>query len=153
MIEFRGFQTSDLGGLNLQEFQKSIDDLINDEEYGEKCMLSEMAFTGFLDGKVVGSAGILKTDDHVGQCWMVLGDDIPLRGWVEIAQKNREIIKVAHSLGMWRLWCTVLLGFYAGERYAQRLGFECEGVMRHYDRDGNHHALYAKIDFGDLHHG
>lgn len=153
MIVFREFESNDLVDLNLQEFQKHIDDLINDDEYGKKCMLSELAFTGLLDGNVVGAAGILKTDDHIGQCWMVLGDDIPLRAWAKIAKKNREVIEIAHGFGMWRLWCTVLLGFNAGERYAQKLGFDCEGVMRHYDRDGNHHALYAKIDFGDSHHG
>ena len=153
MIEFRIFDSKDLIDLGLQEFQKHVEALTCDEEYGEKCLKSELIWTGTIDGDVVGSAGILRQDppeDHIGQCWMVLSDQIPMRAWPSIVEKTRAVINEAHNRGMWRLWSSVLIGFWAGERFIQKLGFECEGVMQCYGADGSHHALYSKIKFEDI---
>ncbi|MEE8206861.1 MAG: hypothetical protein V3T82_07920 [Nitrospinaceae bacterium] len=131
----------------MQESQKYVEILSSDPEYGEKCQKSELAWTGFNDGEIIGAAGILRQDKHIGQCWMVLSDQIPMRAWPVLVKKMKSVIDQAHDRGMWRLWSSVLIGFWAGERFIQKLGFNCEGVMQHYGADGSHHALYAKIKF------
>lgn len=138
----------DLIDLNLQDFQKHVEKVVTeDEEHGKYCMLSELAWTGLWDGKIIGAAGILRQEDYKGQCWMALSADIPMRAWPAIVEKTREVIEQAHELGMYRLWAAVLLGHYVGERFIQKLGFEPEGVMRYDAPNRKHQVLYSKIKF------
>lgn len=46
--------------------------------------------------------------------------------------------------GIDRLEMEVMSGFKHGERFAEMLGFECEGVMRKYYK-GKDYKLYARI--------
>ena len=149
MIKFRPFDSRDLIDLGLQEAQKEVEHLVTkDEEHGNFCMMSEMAWTGFIGDDVVGAAGILRNDDHKGQCWMVLTDrEFNMREWGQISVKTKEVIDHAHDLGMWRIWACVNLGHWSGERFMKHLGFSPEGTMRHSSPVGDHEVLYAKIDF------
>lgn len=148
MMEFRPFDSRDLIDLDLQEFQKHVESVVTtDEEHGKFCMLSELAWTGLWNGKIIGAAGILRQDTHKGQCWMVFAHDIPMRAWPAIVKKTDEVIEIAHNLGMYRLWAAVLLGHYTGESFIQKLGFSAEGVMQHDGPNGEHQVLYSKIKF------
>ena len=148
MIELRPFDSRDLIDLNLQKFQKHVEKIVTeDEEHGKYCMLSELAWTALWNNKIIGSAGILRQDDHKGQCWMAASAAIPSRAWGPVIKKIREVINQAHDLGIYRLWAAVLLGHYTGERFIQKMGFEPEGVMMHDGPNGEHQVLYAKIKF------
>jgi hypothetical protein len=148
MMKFRPFDSKDLIDLNLQEFQKHVEKVVTeDEEHGKFCMLSELAWTGLWNGKIIGAGGVLRQTEHKGQCWMVFSADVPMRAWPAIVKKTRENIEKAHDLGMYRLWADVLLGHFSGERFIQKLGFEPEGIKRYDGPNGEDQVLYAKIKF------
>lgn len=145
MITFEPLKIRDLLDLNMPGQRERIEGIIAGPEVFIE-QLERFAMTAFIDGQVVGCAGIQQGDAHVGECWMGFEREFTLREWGLILRETREMIERGHRAGMVRLWASVKAGFYTGERFLSKLGFTCEGPMRHYDFMGNTHYLYAKID-------
>lgn len=103
-----------------------------------------LSFSGFVGTRLVGCAGIYPIWRGRAVAWAVFGD-IPRRAWPEITAKVDEICADAHRSGWRRIETTVLDGFAAGRRWAERCGFVCEGLMPAYGPDGSDHWMYGRV--------
>lgn len=102
-----------------------------------------LSWSGFAGDVLVGCAGIVPIWPGRAQAWAVLAD-VPRRCWPAVTAHVHLICAEAHRLGWARLETTVIDGFAAGQRWAEKCGFDAEGLMRGYGPDGTDHWLYAR---------
>lgn len=105
-----------------------------------------LAWSGLVDGRLVGAAGVVEMSPRRGFGWCLFGA-IPWRTWPQITETTDHVLSVAHRFGLRRIETTVIEGFAAGHRWVRRLGFELEtpAGMRHWAPDGGTHMLYARF--------
>ncbi len=129
--------------LRLRELERlTIGDLTRIEAYGARIAEPGFAFTGIADGDIDGAAGVAPMWDGVGQAWTLLS---PLfyRHVVSFHRGTRRFLD--GQTRFHRIQTSVLSGFDVGCRWAERLGFVREGLMRCYGPDGSDHYLYARL--------
>lgn len=92
--------------------------------------------------------GIFISRPGLGECWISLVDD-RVSGY-----RRTKALSVgaaafldwaAKEYGLSRVQCTCVKGHLSAYRFAEALGFECEGELRHYDSAGRNHLLFSKI--------
>lgn len=147
MMRFRAFHPYDLIGLQLQGAQDYLQPLLDRPEYGRALQMDGLAFTGVLDGRVLGCAGILPQTQWRAIAWALLGGDIPPRCWPAIHRLVLRVIDEAHLRGYQRIEATIDPDFDAAIRWARMLGFrdETPGGMGGWGPDGKAHHLYASV--------
>lgn len=98
------------------------------------------AFTGVIDGKPIGSAGIIRTGFGSGLLWAYLADS------GHFLRVHRSALRMLDMFSDFRrIEATTECTFANGCRWLEMLGFEFEGVMRKYGPDGADHARYARL--------
>lgn len=103
------------------------------------------AWTGELDGRVIGCAGFAMRWQGRASAWFILGRDVPRVAWVGIHRAVRERIAQLPALGIWRLEAETAQGFVSGARWLEMLGFEHEGLARGYGPGGEDFRRYARV--------
>lgn len=98
------------------------------------------AFTGIIDGKPIGSAGIIRTGFGAGLLWAYLSD---CGHFIRIHRSALRLLDMFDDFR--RIEATTECTFANGCRWLEMLGFEFEGVMRKYGPDGADHARYARL--------
>lgn len=100
------------------------------------------------DGGVLGAAGILRLQRGVGEAWLTLSAAFPAarpnRRWAELTQLLNEELTRQMPDPFHRLQTAIPNGFAPGHRFAGRLGFEPEGIMRRYGPDGSDFQRFAR---------
>jgi len=96
------------------------------------------------DGHVIACAGIVHIHDGRGHAWGMFSQ-AALAHFKTIHRVVREVVQ---SCPWRRVEITVDCHHLAARRWAERLGFECEGTMRAYTPDGRDCFLYARIRMG-----
>jgi RimJ/RimL family protein N-acetyltransferase len=139
--------------LNIRKF--AIDDfeairLIVENNMGKflfdpKDMNKDYSFTGIKDGQIVGCAGLAPRWNGVYTAWLMLTENLSLRDWIIVTDRVEDVFQKAFSEGVHRIEATVVSHFDAGHRWANRLNFKPEGVMRSYGPDKSDHVLYARV--------
>jgi hypothetical protein len=136
-MEIKRFKLSDIDELEIQPEQKH-------ELENSAFMKIEDCFTLVKDDEVVGIFGF---------CEMYKGRVVVFAFISKKASKHMfslvKKLKLLIEDGMNktqadRVEMEVLDGFKHGERFAEMLGFECEGVMRKYYK-GRDYKLYARV--------
>lgn len=94
-----------------------------------------------VDGQIIACAGIVHIHDERGVAWAMLSADA-LR---HIKTLHRVIGRVVANAPWRRIEMTVEASHDAGCRWAERLGFQREGLMRAYTPDGRDCFLYARV--------
>lgn len=104
----------------------------------------ETSFTLEDQGKVVGVFGFVEGGGGRGIVFSFISRDAgPYM--LKMARKLKHLIDDGMSkTNIERLEITVLESFDHGKRFAELLGFECEGVMRKYYK-GKDYKLYARV--------
>lgn len=106
---------------------------------------SGYSWTGVVDGQIIGSGGVCKLWEGTACCWLIT---TPL---VEQYKKflHRTVINVLRNaiktLDLHRIETTILTGHIVSQRWARRLGFEEEGLMRKLDSKKNDYFRYAWV--------
>ncbi len=104
------------------------------------------AFSAVHDGVIVGCGGVKPLWSGVGEAWGVPS--------VHVLNNKREVVLMAKAAlriildqdkDLNRIQAVVLDGFTAGERLAEILGFQCEGVMKKYGKNGEDFKLFALV--------
>ena len=116
MIEFRPYLPEHLRQLEVQPAQRQWLARYGEPGYPEM-LVSPYAWSGFVDGAVVGCSGIVTMWEGRGYAWCIFGD-IPRPAWVPIVSKIRRVVKDAQAAGFQRIETTVPAGFGAGCRLA-----------------------------------
>lgn len=99
------------------------------------------AYTGVLDGKVIGCAGIIQSTFGSGTLWALLHRDAA-RHMLGIHRCAKRLLDL-HQ--MRRLEATTEVGFLAGCKWLEMLGFKPEGIMPSYGPDGASHWRYGRV--------
>lgn len=104
------------------------------------------AFTAVHDGIIIGCGGVKALWPGVGEAWGVPS--------VHVVNYKRDVVMLAkealriiwkQSPDLNRVQAVVASGFVKGELLAGYLGFECEGVMRKYGKNGEDFKLFALV--------
>ena len=106
------------------------------------------AFTCLCEGKVIGSAGIVPKHPGVGEAWILLTQDALLHGLVVARHTKRGLARLMEEGGYRRVQITIEHGQDDLIGWMHFLGFQIEGIMRKYGRDGADHYLCARLNGG-----
>lgn len=103
------------------------------------------AFSGVVDGRVVGSAGVRVHWPGVGVAWALLSVEALAHPTALVRACARGLTAIERALGLARIEATVALGHGAGDRFLATLGFEPEGLLENYGLWGvGDYVLYAR---------
>ena len=152
-LEFVPFQPWHAYRFELQPMQKHLRALTYDPSYGQIIQEPDLSFTAMIERHILGMAGVKRiAESSKGSAWALVGiDPIHPLAWCDITRKTVEILNAAHAAGIERIEATVRCDFRQGHKWAVMLGFIQEAErMRRWGRDGEDHALYARVAGPDL---
>jgi hypothetical protein len=108
--------------------------------------VQEYAWTALRGGQAIASAGIRPLWPGRAEAWSVLGPDLDRFDLLYLTRKVAQRIEaVQQILKLRRLEATTPVGFVAGCRWLELLGFEPEATMPNFAPDGSGHRLYARL--------
>ena len=104
-----------------------------------------LAFTGIVNDKPIFAAGMKMVWGQVAEGWVIASNDMwkyPL-GVAKAIKK--DFARVAKKHNIKRVQTAIRKDFTQGQRFAEWLGLENEGLMKHYGFDGTDQYRYARI--------
>ena len=106
---------------------------------------NNLAFTGMVNKKPIFAAGMKMIWGQVAEGWVIATQDV----WdhpLSVAKAiKKDFAKVARKYNIKRVQTAVRSDFDKGIRFAEWLGLENEGLMKHYGFDGSDQYRYARI--------
>jgi len=142
MLEIVPFHPSHLANLNLQGF---AGEMAKDPETVAALDKSGMAWSGLMDGRVVGCAGLIPQWPGRAVAWAVFGECLPMSAWFKITKAVRKVLAETQASGFHRIEMTVQEDFKQGHRWAEALGFNPVCVLRKYGPEGADHRLWERV--------
>lgn len=89
--------------------------------------------------------GLYPISLHVAQVWGFFSDLIRER---PLSFHKAIMLLIDHKMDrhdLHRIQCSVKAGFNAGVKWANKLGFQCEGTMKKYGPKGEDYYLFARV--------
>jgi len=131
MIEFRQFEKETIG--------KMLD------EIRVKLESNGPTYTGLVDGKVAGFAGVILLWPGVGEGW-ILGSDLFSKNklWF-VRNVKRYLEKIMNTHQLHRVQTTVMHGRTGLVRLVEFLGMQFEGRLRNYSPNGEDYLMYGRV--------
>ena len=127
-MEIRPFQKEDIKGL--ETLLTATGSMVSPDEYAEAVGLSGLAFTGVVEGKVVGCAGIFPHRTGVGEAWTLMLPSTAKQYSLDLHRAVKEHLpQMVEAFGFWRIEANVKAGFVKGYKWAEALGFQLESLM------------------------
>ena len=103
---------------------------------------SKYAYTIRVDGRVVACVGVVEFWQGRGEAWTVIDRNCK-REFISIHRTVKSLLKICPTD---RVEAVVDLGFDAGHRWMDLLGFKLEApIMAKYRQNGAHCSLYARV--------
>ena len=118
---------------------------INLEGNAKNLEQDHLAFTGIVNNKPIFAAGMKMIWGQVAEGWVIASSDMwkyPL-GVAKAIKK--DFARVAKEHNIKRVQTAIRKDFIKGQRFAEWLGLENEGLMKHYGFDGTDQYRYARI--------
>jgi hypothetical protein len=141
-VEVVPFAPEHLGKLKLQSAQAYLGELMTGEQ---AAIIAETgpAFSGFIDGEIIGCCGLIEQWPGRAIGWALLGQCGPRA----FAMVHREAKRFLDEQDYRRIETTVEHDFCNGHRWVRALGFELETPdgMRAWSPDGRTFDLYARV--------
>lgn len=135
-MQIRRYKDGDIQKIDLQDEQKHE---ITGVKYPE-----ETSFTIEDNGEILGCFAFLQISEKRGVVCSFISRNAG-RAMLKMVKQLRKLLNEGMKrTGMERIEMSVLDSFKHGERFAQMLGFECEGVMRKYYK-GRDYKLFARV--------
>jgi RimJ/RimL family protein N-acetyltransferase len=141
------FEPSHLKDINLRAFDQQV--ILGVPDAIERITAqsrSGVAYTGFDDnGGIVAMGGVCILWQGVGSGW-VLTSDLMVKYKIWTHRTIRDILKAAinrHNLH--RVESLILEHHGVSMKWAERLGFQCEGLLRKYDTAGNNYWIFSRV--------
>ena len=132
---------SHIMAINLQPAQQFALGLLTPEYASQIVEQRGVGWTAMHEGRPIACAGIVEAWEGRGLAWALFSEQA-LRHFTSIHRAARNVLADAP----WRrIEMTVDATHEQGIRWAQRLGFEQEGLMRSYTRDGRDCYLFARL--------
>jgi len=118
---------------------------INLEGNAKNLEQDNLAFTGLVNNKPIFAAGMKMIWGQVAEGWVIATSDMwkyPL-GVAKAIKK--DFARVAKENNIVRVQTSIRKDFKEGQRFAEWLGLENEGLMRKFGFDGTDQYRYARI--------
>jgi len=106
---------------------------------------NNLAFTGVVNNNPIFAAGMKMVWGQVAEGWVIATSDMwkyPL-GVAKAIKK--DFAKVAKENNITRVQSAIRKDFTEGQRFAEWLGLEKEGLMRKWGFDGSDQYMYARL--------
>ena len=136
----RPWEQEDIDRVDLQTAQEYLRGLDLDMDMTD-LSAKGLAFTGEVDGKVIGMAGVIPMWNGRAIAWALLAGD----SGKHFPHIHKAIKRFLDDVPFNRVEATVDVGFKQGSRWVKMLGFELEGYMKAYRPNGGDSLLYAKV--------
>lgn len=107
-----------------------------------RLVTTRCAIAARFNGQVIGFGGLAEYWPGRAAAWCFLRADIPKAAWVPLTRAVRASLAAA---GVRRIEADVRSDFWPAQRWAFRLGFTSEGLMRAYWQDGADYLRFARI--------
>ena len=104
------------------------------------------AFSGELDGQILGSAGIAILWKGVGEAWVWVPDEVVRHPLFFHRSIKTMMAEVKRAKRLVRIQTTVQVRDVTANSWIKRLGFTAEGVMRRFSADGEDAIRYAIVE-------
>ena len=118
---------------------------INIEGNAKNLEQDHLAFTGLVNNKPIFAAGMKMIWGQVAEGWVIATQDV----WnypLSVAKAIRkDFARVAKENNIVRVQTAIRKDFEQGQRFAEWLGLENEGLMRKFGFDGTDQYRYARI--------
>lgn len=136
------FRPEHLNSLVVAPAQRADYDAIVSAGYGAT-LASGLAWSGFINSRCIGCAGILRLTRHKGVAWALMSDRLSSARFAAV-RACRRAIRIA---GMARVEIHVVEGHEAGHAFARAMGavLETPEPMRYHGFNGRSEYLYAVI--------
>ena len=122
----------------MKNFQENLNNAKNLEQ-------DHLAFTGLVGKKPIFAAGMKMVWGQVAEGWVIATQDV----WnypLSVAKAIRkDFARVAKENNIVRVQTAIRKDFVQGQRFAEWLGLENEGLMRKFGFDGTDQYRYARI--------
>ena len=118
---------------------------INIEGNAKNLEQNNLAFTGVVNNNPIFAAGMKMIWGQVAEGWVIATSDMwkyPL-GVAKAIKK--DFAKVAKENNITRVQSAIRKDFTEGQRFAEWLGLEREGLMRKWGFDGSDQYMYARL--------
>lgn len=104
-----------------------------------------LAFTAVADGRVIAAGGGFPLWRGVAEAWVAVGSVKAVTGRAVIYAIRKRIDAVMRANGLHRMQASVYEPHVAAHRLARAVGFDYEGRMRGYGRDGETYVRYGRV--------
>ncbi len=114
-------------------------------QYALYLQQSGMSFTALINNKPIAAGGIYLLWDNVAEGWVMATNDVWQHSIIMARHFRKKTDVLIETSKIKRLQTTVKANFKLGQRFAEWLGFEKEGLMKYYGPDGSDYYRYARI--------
>ena len=144
IVPFRVEHAIDLMRGDLTEDNLAKSDEIAKRD-GEFYLTRGPCFSAILDGRVIGSAGIMTMWPGVGEAWLLFSKEVENHKRFVYETVTEYLITLVCDLDLRRVQAHCNANLPVAIRFLEQMGFEREGLMRKYGTDGSDHYLYSIV--------
>ena len=118
---------------------------INIEGNAKNLEQDDLAFTGLVNNKPIFAAGMKMIWGQVAEGWVIATQDVWNHPLSVAKAIKKDFARVAKENNIVRVQTAIRKDFKQGQRFAEWLGLENEGLMRKFGFDGTDQYRYARI--------
>jgi RimJ/RimL family protein N-acetyltransferase len=118
---------------------------INIEGNAKNLEQDDLAFTGLVNNKPIFAAGMKMIWGKVAEGWVIATQDVWNHPLSVAKAIKKDFARIAKENNITRVQTSIRKDFEQGQRFAEWLGLENEGLMRKFGFDGTDQYRYARI--------
>ena len=118
---------------------------INIEGDAKNLEQNDLAFTGMVRSKPIFAAGMKMVWGRVAEGWVIATQDVWNHPLSVAKAIKKDFARIAKENNITRVQTSIRKDFEQGQRFAEWLGLENEGLMRKFGFDGTDQYRYARI--------
>ena len=118
---------------------------INIEGNAKNLEQDNLAFTGLVNNKPIFAAGMKMIWGQVAEGWVIATQDVWNHPLSVAKAIKKDFARIAKENNITRVQTSIRKDFEQGQRFAEWLGLENEGLMRKFGFDGTDQYRYARI--------
>tara|TARA_R100000664_G_scaffold2159_1_gene5544 strand:- start:5676 stop:6140 length:465 start_codon:yes stop_codon:yes gene_type:complete len=118
---------------------------INIEGNAKNLEQDHLAFTGIVNNKPIFAAGMKMIWGQVAEGWVIASSEMWNYPLAVAKAIKKDFARVAKENNIVRVQTAIRKDFEQGQRFAEWLGLENEGLMRKFGFDGTDQYRYARI--------
>jgi len=118
---------------------------INVDGDAKNLVQDHLAFTGIVNDKPIFAAGMKMVWGQVAEGWVIATSEMWKHPLSVAKAIKKDFARVAKENNITRVQSAIRKDFSEGQRFAEWLGLEKEGLMRKWGFDGSDQYMYARL--------